>query len=59
MLPFGTWIANGLSAEVANENKWWTYSSEMSVIDVTRPEWWDVTETDMRVITLFPAPFTY
>ena len=49
MLPLADWIADGISAEVANENKWWMYSSDTSHLDVTRPDWWDVTEGDMRV----------
>ena len=49
MLPFATWIVNGVSAEVAMENQWWTYTSGTTRVDVTCPEWWDVTETDMRV----------
>ena len=53
MLPFADWIADGLSAEVANENKWWAYSSSAVHIDVTRPDWWDVTEGDMRVRNQF------
>ena len=48
-LPFASWIANQLPLEVANENKWWTFSSAISRIDVTRPNWWDATESDMRV----------
>ena len=53
MLPFADWMADGLSAEVANENKWWTYSSTLTHLDVTRPEWWDVTEGDMGVCRCF------
>lgn len=60
-LPFATWIANGLSAEVANENKWWTYTSDITRIDVVRPDWWDVGESDMIVSLQFVVLrlFTY
>lgn len=51
-LPFATWIANQLPPEVANENKWWTFSSAISRVDVTRPNWWDASESDLRVCYL-------